>query len=84
MVFQIVLLEETWSELFLLSALQWGAPLDSNPLFSAVETAQPKLTTEHRKLLYLLQKASSRLKILAADLAEFACLKAIILFRPGK
>nr|WCS71186.1 hormone receptor-like protein 51-1 [Pardosa pseudoannulata] len=79
---QIVLLEETWSELFLLSALQWGAPLDSNPLFSAVETAQPKLATEHRKLLYLLQKAASRLKILAADLAEFACLKAIILFRP--
>ncbi|CAL1265398.1 unnamed protein product [Larinioides sclopetarius] len=34
---QVILLEEAWSELFLLCAIQWCMPLDSSPLFTPTE-----------------------------------------------
>jgi hypothetical protein len=37
--FQVILLEESWSELFLLNAIQWCLPLDTSActLFSVAE-----------------------------------------------
>ncbi|XP_058805398.1 photoreceptor-specific nuclear receptor-like isoform X2 [Phymastichus coffea] len=59
---QVILLEESWSELFLLNAVQWCLPLESSALFSAAEL--------------------TRYKTVMVDPAEFACMKAIVLFRP--
>uniref|UniRef100_A0A3P9HI18 NR LBD domain-containing protein n=1 Tax=Oryzias latipes TaxID=8090 RepID=A0A3P9HI18_ORYLA len=81
---QVILLEEAWSELFLLCAIQWSLPLDSCPLLSLPDLCpgmQGK--TSYTGLdLRLLQEAFSRFKALAVDPTEFACLKAIVLFKP--
>ncbi|KAM9766091.1 LOW QUALITY PROTEIN: photoreceptor-specific nuclear receptor-like [Menidia menidia] len=81
---QVILLEEAWSELFLLCAIQWSLPLDSCPLLSLPDLCpgmQGK--TSYTGLdLRLLQEVFSRFKALAVDPTEFACLKAIVLFKP--
>lgn len=81
---QVILLEEAWSELFLLCAIQWSLPLESCPLLSLPDlpsTMQNK--TSYTSLdLRLLQEVFSRFKSLAVDPTEFACLKAIVLFKP--
>lgn len=82
----MILLEEAWSELFLLCAIQWSLPLDSCPLLSLPDLcpgiqgkgSYPSLD------LRLLQEVFSRFKALAVDPTEFACLKAIVLFKPGE
>lgn len=82
---QVILLEEAWSELFLLCAIQWSLPLDSCPLLSLPDLCpgmQGK--TSYTSLdLRLLQEVFSRFKALAVDPTEFACLKAVVLFKPG-
>ncbi|KAM7002107.1 photoreceptor-specific nuclear receptor isoform 1-T1 [Tautogolabrus adspersus] len=81
---QVILLEEAWSEMFLLCAIQWSLPLDSFPLLSLPElspTQQGKIslpTADHR----ILEDIFNRFKALAVDPTEFACLKAIVLFKP--
>ncbi|KAK1891610.1 Photoreceptor-specific nuclear receptor [Dissostichus eleginoides] len=74
---QVILLEEAWSELFLLCAIQWSLPLDSCPLLSLPDLCpgmQGK--TSYTGLdLRLLQEVFSRFKALAVDPTEFACLK---------
>lgn len=81
---QVILLEEAWSELFLLCALQWSLPLDTCPLFSLQESSP----TPHRKSraavidLHVLEDTFHRFRALAVDPTEFACLKAIVLFKP--
>ncbi|XP_068993931.1 photoreceptor-specific nuclear receptor isoform X1 [Neodiprion pinetum] len=96
---QVILLEEAWSELFLLNAVQWCLPLESSPLFSAAEltalTLSPPLQS-HQGLHYPgvgkstqvsadvrhLHDTLHRYKAMMVDPAEFACMKAIVLFRP--
>lgn len=80
---QVILLEEAWSELFLLNAIQWCMPLDvgASPLFNPNEHAKNgHSTTDVRYLADTL----IRFKTVHVDPAEFACLKAIVLFRAGK
>ncbi|KAM5127221.1 photoreceptor-specific nuclear receptor-like [Mantella aurantiaca] len=81
---QVILLEEAWSELFLLCAIQWSMPLDSCPLLSV-----PDLTSSvHGKAVSssvdvrILQETISRFKSLSVDPTEFACMKAVLLFKP--
>ncbi|KAL4641972.1 photoreceptor-specific nuclear receptor-like [Arapaima gigas] len=81
---QVILLEEAWSELFLLCAIQWSLPLDSCPLLSLPDlspTLQSK-TSFSGADLRVLQEIFSRFKALTVDPTEFACLKAIVLFKP--
>ncbi|KAG9332335.1 hypothetical protein JZ751_015342, partial [Albula glossodonta] len=75
---QVILLEEAWSELFLLSAVQWSMPLESCPLLAASDSKASACAVQ----LSLLQDVFSRFKALAMDPTEFACLKAVILFKP--
>ncbi|XP_055984778.1 photoreceptor-specific nuclear receptor [Sorex fumeus] len=83
---QVILLEEAWSELFLLGAIQWSLPLDSCPLLgppqaSATGSSQGRLglaSTDARTL----QEIISRFRALAVDPTEFACMKALVLFKP--
>ncbi|KAM9422589.1 LOW QUALITY PROTEIN: photoreceptor-specific nuclear receptor [Salvelinus alpinus] len=82
---QVILLEEAWSELFLLCAIQWSLPLDSCPLLSLPDLPPPTTQTKTSYTsvdLRLLQEVFSRFKALAVDPTEFACLKAIVLFKP--
>ncbi|CAL8364316.1 unnamed protein product [Gadus morhua 'NCC'] len=81
---QVILLEEAWSELFLLCAIQWSLPLDSCPLLSLPDLCpgmQGKASYSGLDLR-LLQEVFSRFKALAVDPTEFACLKAVVLFKP--
>ncbi|XP_072594230.1 photoreceptor-specific nuclear receptor [Vulpes vulpes] len=82
---QVILLEEAWSELFLLGAIQWSLPLDSCPLLATPEgpagSSQGRLglaSAESR----ILQETISRFRALAVDPTEFACMKALVLFKP--
>ncbi|KAI4475854.1 hypothetical protein M0804_014045 [Polistes exclamans] len=97
---QVILLEEAWSELFLLNAVQWCLPLESSPLFSAPElTALTLSPHQHPHSGLHLQNSTGKPSQVAADVrhlhdtlqrykavmvdpAEFACMKAIVLFRP--
>lgn len=85
---KVILLEESWAELFLLNAIQWCMPLDPSncALFSVAEHCnniagtnvnKPELALDIRTLHDVL----CRFKSILVDPAEFACLKAIVLFR---
>ena len=83
----MILLEETWAELFLLCAIQWSMPLESSPLLSATEHAQNAPNGKAASALSdirVLQEITARFRAVHVDPAEFACLKAVVLFKPGK
>uniref|UniRef100_A0A3Q4AHL3 Uncharacterized protein n=1 Tax=Mola mola TaxID=94237 RepID=A0A3Q4AHL3_MOLML len=81
---QVILLEEAWSEMFLLYTIQWSLPMDSCPLLSVPEPSptQQAETSLTAPDLRLLEEVFDRFKTLAVDPTEFACLKAIVLFKP--
>ncbi|XP_078048605.1 photoreceptor-specific nuclear receptor [Augochlora pura] len=97
---QVILLEEAWSELFLLNAVQWCLPLESSPLFNSAELTALTLSPQpHPHSGIHMQTATGKPSQVAADVrhlhdtlqrykavmvdpAEFACMKAIVLFRP--
>ena len=82
----MILLEESWAELFLLNAIQWCLPLEQSALFSVAEHAQaaPNGKAGHVAAdIRCLNDCLMRYKAVAVDPAEFACLKAIVLFRSG-
>ncbi|KAE8573459.1 Hormone receptor 51, partial [Halyomorpha halys] len=79
-----ILLEECWSELFLLNAVQWCLPLESSPLFNVSDHLSglpngkaSQIAAEVRTL----NDTLLRFRTVGVDPAEFACLKAIVLFR---
>nr|ASL70515.1 nuclear receptor [Brachionus rotundiformis] len=72
---QIILLEESWPEIFLLSALQISLPLEVNPFLTANDYADDKSNVK------LITEVFSKFKILNIDPNEFAFLKAIVLFK---
>ncbi|XP_053128694.1 photoreceptor-specific nuclear receptor [Hemicordylus capensis] len=81
---QVILLEEAWSELFLLCAIQWSLPLESCPLLSVSEMT-PNLNGKLASTgidVRALQEIIARFRTLAVDPTEFACMKAIVLFKP--
>ena len=79
--FQVTLLEESWSELFLLCAIQWCLPFEKPSLFAITEyevvSAESVALLNHLTLMY------NRYKRFNVNPAEFACMKAILLFKPG-
>ncbi|XP_040596188.1 photoreceptor-specific nuclear receptor [Mesocricetus auratus] len=81
---QVILLEEAWNELFLLGAIQWSLPLDSCPLLAPPEASggsQSRLVLASAEMRFL-QETISRFRALAVDPTEFACMKALVLFKP--
>ncbi|KAM6937048.1 photoreceptor-specific nuclear receptor-like [Xenentodon cancila] len=81
---QVILLEEAWSEMFLLCAIQWSLPMESCPLLSLPELSPRQKTKINHPTpdLQVLEEVFSRFKALAVDPTEFACLKGIVLFKP--
>ncbi|KAM5242954.1 photoreceptor-specific nuclear receptor isoform 1-T8 [Hipposideros larvatus] len=83
---QVILLEEAWSELFLLGAIQWSLPLNHCPLLAPPEapaagSSQGRLALASMEMR-ILQETISRFRALAVDPTEFACMKALVLFKP--
>ncbi|KAG8287161.1 Photoreceptor-specific nuclear receptor [Homalodisca vitripennis] len=81
---QVILLEECWSELFLLNAVQWCLPLETSPLFNVSEhlaTVPNGKASQIAAEVRILNDILQRYRLVGVDPAEFACLKAIVLFR---
>eukprot|EP00794_Sanderia_malayensis_P012858 gene12858-14183_t len=76
---QVYLLEESWSELFLLAAAQW--PLLPRPLLHS--TLASSLDDDAMETLRSLEEILERLRALRVDTNEYSCLKAICLFEAG-
>nr|XP_003704913.2 PREDICTED: nuclear receptor subfamily 2 group F member 5-like [Megachile rotundata] len=76
---QTILLEESWSELFVLTAAQWNFPVEETTLVPNDLLSERKevLVDEVRRLRELLGKCA----LLRVDHSEYACLKAIVLFK---
>ncbi|XP_066293569.1 photoreceptor-specific nuclear receptor-like isoform X2 [Branchiostoma lanceolatum] len=86
---QAILLEEAWNELFVLSAAQWAMPIDPGSLLTAA-TSSPSgdrviPSSEQSSLLMAdirgLRDVTSRFQEAQVDPTEYACLKAIVLFK---
>ncbi|XP_058822922.1 nuclear receptor subfamily 2 group E member 1-like isoform X2 [Topomyia yanbarensis] len=65
---QKVLLEESWAELFVITAAQWGLPIDGDFIVRNPSAIR-------------LQTAIQQFALARVDYREAACLKALILFR---
>ncbi|CAF3769121.1 unnamed protein product [Rotaria sordida] len=79
---QLILLEESWSELFLLWAIQCSTSLDNGgPLFTTALNRYQSDNENGKSMYRLLNDILYRFKQLKLDPIEFACLKAIVLFR---
>ncbi|KAL0277373.1 UNVERIFIED_CONTAM: hypothetical protein PYX00_004689 [Menopon gallinae] len=77
---QSILLEDSWSDLFILSAAQWTLPIDEDYLVSmtsASVTKQQLLEKEARRL----KETIARFTIMRVDHTEYACLKTLTLFK---
>nr|XP_046915500.1 nuclear hormone receptor FTZ-F1 beta-like [Dermatophagoides farinae]XP_046915501.1 nuclear hormone receptor FTZ-F1 beta-like [Dermatophagoides farinae] len=76
---QIVLLEESWTEIFLLNAIQWSLPLDKCSIFSSQNIPNGN---DYVPEIRVLNDMFQRFRIMAITPTEFACLKALALFKP--
>ncbi|XP_026465058.1 photoreceptor-specific nuclear receptor-like [Ctenocephalides felis] len=71
---QSLLLEESWAELFVLTAAQWNLPIEEDLLPRSCIS----LRSDTRRLRDVITKYIS----MRVDNSEGACLKALVLFRP--
>lgn len=83
----MLLLEESWRELFVLGAAQFSLPLE--PLASALpaEEGSPSSSPDPPSLLAelrALQETQAKFRLVGVDHNEYACLRAIVLFKTGK
>ena len=82
---QIILMEESWKELFILDAAHWDLPLELASLLNG--TTIPSDAMDARQKIDVVRAAQehvTRIHSLHLDSTEFACLKAIVLFKSGK
>lgn len=79
---QLALLKECWSELFLICAIEWSLPFEHTPLFTVFDSnlnKQSKCVQDVKRVSDIVCK----FRQLNVDATEFACLKALSLFRSG-
>ncbi|XP_076445529.1 nuclear receptor subfamily 2 group E member 1-like [Babylonia areolata] len=82
---QVVLLEESWRELFVLGAAQFQIPIDAGPLLAAAgmnaeQSTSDKMVTVMSEVRAL-QDTIAKFKAMQVDPTEFICLKGIVLFK---
>lgn len=84
---QIILLEESWRELFIIFAIQWNLPLDSNylvsPFVSQKKPSDPDRVAKISLELRRFQELATRYRAMKITEEEYIFLKAIILFKYG-
>lgn len=97
---QIILLEESWRELFVLGAAQFTLPIEAGTLMSALglsngspfhpaAAAAMGAVSAERQLGLLneiktFQETVAKFKQINVDATEYACLRAVILFKTCK
>ena len=84
---QAILLEEGWSELFILSIAQWNLPVEVSTLLAAAGLNPEREGSEKVMCgmgdIKALKNTVERFRAANIDHTEYACLKAIVLFKPG-
>lgn len=84
---QVALLRLVWSELFVLNAAQCPMPLQVAPLLATAgihsNHMSPDRMVSFMDNIRIFQEQVDKLRNLHVDAAEFACLKAIVLFTSG-
>jgi len=77
----VTLLEDNWAELYVLCSLQWSMATEKSTLFSPCHYE----LLEFESVAYLkhLHGLLAKFQEYKVNPAEFACLKAIVLFRSG-
>jgi nuclear receptor subfamily 2 group F protein 3 len=85
---QCLLLQATWNELFLLNASQCHMPIQATQLLilngihtNTIETEKVQTYLDQTRKF---QEQVEKFKLMHLDHAEYSCLKAIILFTPGR
>lgn len=85
---QALLLEESWVDLFLLSLAQWDVEIDLHVMLKAAGIENDNRSTSDIMAaiadLNHLQNIINKFKSFRLDSTEYACLKAISLFKPGE
>uniref|UniRef100_T1IXR5 Nuclear receptor subfamily 2 group E member 1 n=1 Tax=Strigamia maritima TaxID=126957 RepID=T1IXR5_STRMM len=82
---QLLLLEEGWRDLFVLGAAQFFMPMEIAPLLTAAGLSQDRLSPDRLMAImneiHAFQDVLSKFKEMQVDVTEYACLKAIVLFK---
>lgn len=80
---QLLLLKETWRELFILGAAQFLSPLELTPLVSAARLAasDQEKTVKFLNEVKEFQETLTKIAQYHIDAHEFACLRAMVLFK---
>ena len=99
---QIILLEESWRELFVLAAAQFTLPIEASTLMTALDLTNspfdhmsglsgctPSSVNSERQRNFLdqieiFQETVAKFKQMNVDTTEYACLRAVILFKTCK
>lgn len=90
---QIILLEDAWKDLFLVNMAQWSVSFEiTSPLMPgtpaylsrAIANQKGNETSAMTTDLAYIQEIMKRFRQLSPDGTECSCLKAVILFKPGK
>ena len=72
----------------MLGASQWSMPLEIAPILSAaglhVDSTPPEKIVDVMATVRLIQETVNKFKAANVDSTEYACLKAIVLFKPSK
>ncbi|XP_067125859.1 nuclear receptor subfamily 2 group E member 1-like isoform X1 [Centruroides vittatus] len=86
---QVILLEESWKDLFLLNMAQWSVTLDLLATLprSTLPVSRPPAEQKTEDTSYIIdfhyiQEIMRRFRQLSPDGTECSCLKAIVLFKP--
>lgn len=83
---QLVLIEESWRDLFILSLAQFRLPIQPHVLITASGvTSDSKMTSERMSACMLeiraLHDVIDKFKLINVDPTEYTCLKAIVIFK---
>ncbi|XP_059489527.1 protein dissatisfaction-like [Neocloeon triangulifer] len=80
---QLLLLQESWKELFLLHLAQWSIPWDLSALLNCSKARERIPNDELTNIeLNTIQEILGRFRQLSPDGSECGCMKAVILFTP--
>ena len=84
---QVALLRLVWSELFVLNAAQCNMPLHIAPLLAAAGLHASPMAADRvvafMDHIRIFQEQVEKLKSLHMDVAEFSCMKSVVLFTTG-
>ncbi|KAK4881257.1 hypothetical protein RN001_004576 [Aquatica leii] len=80
---QLLLLQESWKDLFLLHLAQWSVPWDLSALLSCPQARERLPSDLHTAMeIKTIQEIMCRFRQISPDGSECGCMKAVVLFTP--